>query len=1157
MGFTHLHLHTQYSLLDGCCRFGDLFEAVKKSGQSAVAITDHGNMFGAVDFYDTAKKNGIKAIIGCECYVAVRSRFLKEHGIDSERYHLILLCENNIGYQNLIKIVSESWTTGFYTKPRIDRELLEKYHEGIICLTGCLAGEVPKLLLAGEYEKAKETAFWYEKTFGKDNYFLEIQNHGIEEEIRLIPEMNRLSQDTGIPLVVTNDVHYVEKNDSEVQKVLISIGTGRTVNDSSGIEFTSNDFYLKTEEEMKRLFLSYPEAIENTEKIANRCNVSFEYGNTKLPFFKIEGNPNHFKYFRDKCYEGLKRHYGENPDNIYIERLEYELSVIKEMGYIDYFLIVADYIAYAKKNRIPVGPGRGSGAGSIAAYCMGITGVDPIRYGLIFERFLNPERVSMPDLDIDFDYVRRQEVIDYVVRRYGKDYVAQIITFGTMAARAAVKDVGRAMGYSYSFVDSISKKIPRELNITIKDALLKTPELRELVKSDERAKKIISVAERVEGMPRHTSTHAAGVVITDKPVYNYVPLAVNDGNPVTQFTMTIDEKLGLLKMDFLGLRTLTVISDAEKEIQRKNPNFNIEKIPFNDKLTFEMLSRGETDGVFQCESAGITRVITRLKPQNIEDIIAVISLYRPGPMDEIDSYIKNRHNPENITYKTEKLKDILSVTYGCLVYQEQVMEVFRKLAGYSLGRADIVRRAMSKKKHDVMEENREYFVNGLKNKNGKYEILGCVNNGISKDIANSIFDDMSSFASYAFNKSHSAAYAIITYRTAYLKCNYPSEFMAALLSSVMDNLDKIAEYTDELSKMKIKLLPPDINRSFLSFSVDKGSVRFGLSALKTLGAGFVNSFIAEREQNGDFKDIYDFCNRCYNGEFNKRAVESLIKVGAFDSLGLNRRECLVNLSKILEILDGEKRRNIEGQLGLFEISEGNSPQLFEPERMAEFNEADILFMEKDISGLYISGHPLKAYRERFKKLGCKPVYLAAKAGTADSPIKDNEIISVLAIISNVRRRTTKKNENMAFLEIEDERSSLKVLVFPKKLLEYYKYLEIGNIVVIKGRISTDFENGAELLLESITSVEEYEREFKINPQRKKKKGVFVKFKTENEDISMLNNIIEKFNSENGLPVYIYFENTKQYKTLGKYVKSCSELKTELLMCFSDNAVVVE
>lgn len=1156
MSFTHLHLHTQYSLLDGCCRFGDLFEAVKKSGQSAVAITDHGNMFGAVDFYDAAKKNGIKAIIGCECYVAVRSRFLKEHSRDNERYHLILLCENNTGYQNLIKMVSESWTTGFYTKPRIDRELLEKYHEGIICLTGCLAGEIPRLLISGEYEKAKETALWYKNIFGKNNYFLEIQNHGIEEEIRLIPEMNRLSQDTGIPLVATNDVHYVEKADAEVQKVLISIGTGRTVNDSSGIEFNSDDFYLKTEEEMRMLFSEYQQAVDNTEKIAKRCNVSFEYGQTKLPFFKIEGNPDHFQYFKEKCYEGLKKRYGANPDKIYTDRLEYELSVINKMGYVDYFLIVADYIAYAKKNGIPVGPGRGSGAGSIAAYCMDITGVDPIKYGLIFERFLNPERVSMPDLDIDFDYVRRQEVIDYVVRRYGKEYVAQIITFGTMAARAAVKDVGRAMGYPYSFVDSISKKIPRELNITIKDAVSKTPELREFIESDERAKKIISVAERVEGMPRHTSTHAAGVVITDKPVDSYVPLAVNDGNPVTQFTMTADERLGLLKMDFLGLRTLTVISDAEKEIRRKNPNFDIEKIPLNDRATFEMLSRGETQGVFQCESSGITRVITRLKPQSVEDIIAVISLYRPGPMDEIDNYIKNRHNPENITYKTEKLKDILNVTYGCLVYQEQVMEVFRKLAGYSLGRADIVRRAMSKKKHDVMEENREYFVNGLKDKNGEYEIPGCVNNGIPGDVANSIFDDMSSFASYAFNKSHSAAYAIVTYRTAYLKCNYPSEFMAALLSSVMDNLDKIAEYTDELSKMNIKLLPPDINRSFLSFSVDNGSVRFGLSALKTLGEGFVNYFIAEREKNGDFKDIYDFCKRCYSDEFNKRAVESLIKVGAFDSLGLNRRECIMNLQKILELLDGQKRRNIEGQIGLFEMAD-NEPQIFEPERSDEFSEEDILLMEKDISGLYISGHPLKAYSERFKELGCKPLYLAAKAGTADSPIKDGELINVLAIISNVRRRTTKKNENMAFLEIEDERASLKVLVFPKKLSEYYKYLETGNIVVIKGRISLDSENGAELLLESIASAEEYEREYSTAPKRKKRKGVFVKFKNENADMSLLNAVIQKFYSENGLPVYLYFENTKKYMASGKTVKACAELKTELSVYFSENAVVVE
>ena len=737
MSFVHLHVHTEYSLLDGACRLDRLCSAAKERGQTALAITDHGNLFGAVDFYKTTKKHGIKPIIGCEVYVAFRSRFDKVHGIDSNRHHLVLLCKNETGYKNLIKLVSSAWVDGFYTKPRIDRELLEKHHDGLIALSACLAGEIPKYIANGEYLKAKETALWYSDLFGKDNYYLEIQNHGIPEQIAVNEGLIRLSNETGIPLVATNDVHYVNKEDSYIQKILICIATNHTIDEENSLEFESDNFYLKTEQEIRDLFPKTQEAIDNTQKIADMCNFDFEFGNTKLPNFTVPDDYSHYDYFRKKCYEGLHQRYGENPDKLYVDRLEYELSVISNMGYVDYFLIVADFIEYARNKGIPVGPGRGSGAGSICAYCMGITNIDPIKYNLIFERFLNPDRVSMPDIDVDFCYERRQEVIDYVIDKYGSDHVAQIITFGTMAARAAIRDVGRAMGMAYATVDNVAKKIPRTLGITIEKALEESDEFKALYDSDPEIKNLIDTAKSVEGMPRNSSTHAAGIVITDRPVSDYVPLARNDESVVTQFTMTTIEELGLLKMDFLGLRTLTVINDCVKMVKKKNPEFDIEKISYDDKNVYSLFTNGQTDGVFQCESSGMRSVFMRLKPTNLEDIIAVISLYRPGPMDSIDSYIQNRHNPEYIRYKTPMLKDILDVTYGCMVYQEQVMQIFRSLAGYSLGRADIVRRAMSKKKHKVMEEERTFFCEG------------CAKNGINEKIANEIFDDMSSFASYA------------------------------------------------------------------------------------------------------------------------------------------------------------------------------------------------------------------------------------------------------------------------------------------------------------------------------------------------------------------------------------------------------------------------
>jgi len=827
LGFAHLHLHTEYSLLDGVCRIEQLLDAVKEQNQTAVAITDHGSMYGVIDFYKAAKKRGVKPIIGCEVYVAARSMTDKVHSLDKERNHLILLCENQTGYQNLIKIVSESWTKGFYIKPRVDHELLEKYHEGIIALSACLAGEVPQALMRGDYDGAKEIALWYDSVFGRNNYFLEIQNHGLKEQLQINPMLIKLSQETGIPLVATNDTHYIEKQDSKIQKVLICIQTNHTIYEKTGLDFESDEFYLKSEKEMRELFSAVPQAVDNTQIIADRCNVEFEFGKTKLPHFNIPDNIEHTEYLRNMCLEGMRENYGENPPKEYMDRLNYELDVINSMGYTDYFLIVQDFISYAKSKDIPVGPGRGSGAGSIVAYCTGITGVDPMKYNLLFERFLNPERVSMPDFDIDFCYERRPEVIEYVVNKYGSDHVAQIITFGTMAARAAIRDVGRALGLAYRTVDEVAKKIPRELNITIESSLKKSSELRALYENSDEIKELIDTAIKVEGMPRHSSTHAAGVVITRDPVATYVPLARNDDSIVTQFTMTTLEELGLLKMDFLGLRTLTVISNAEKMIKQQNPYFKVEDIDIQDKATFEMVSTGETAGIFQFESAGMKRVLSGLKPDSVEDLIAVISLYRPGPMDSIPTYIRNRHNPSKVTYKTPQLKNILDVTYGCMVYQEQVMQIFRELAGYSYGRADIVRRAMSKKNHTVMEQERKSFIYGSVNDDGTVECDGAVNRGVSEKVANEIFDDMSSFASYAFNKSHAAAYAMVAYQTAWLKCHYTCEYMAALLTSVLDSSDKVSEYIQECERLGIEVLAPSVNNSEHEFTVDEKSIRFG------------------------------------------------------------------------------------------------------------------------------------------------------------------------------------------------------------------------------------------------------------------------------------------------------------------------------------------
>ena len=1114
MSFVHLHVHTEYSLLDGACRLDRLCSAAKERGQTALAITDHGNLFGAVDFYRAAKKHGIKPIIGCEVYVASRSRFDKVHGIDSNRHHLVLLCKNETGYKNLIKLVSSAWVDGFYTKPRIDREILEKHHEGLIALSACLAGEIPKLIVNNEYLKAKETALWYCNLFGEGNYYLEMQNHDIPEQIAVNEGLIRLSNETGIPLVATNDVHYVNREDSYIQKILICIATNHTVDEENSLEFSSDNFYLKSEDEMRALFSKTQQAIDNTQKIADMCDFDFEFGNTKLPNFTVPDGYSHYDYFKEKCYAGLRRRYGENPDNLYIERLEYELSVISNMGYVDYFLIVADFIQYARDHGIPVGPGRGSGAGSICAYCMGITNIDPIKYNLIFERFLNPDRVSMPDIDVDFCYERRQEVIEYVIDKYGSDHVAQIITFGTMAARAAIRDVGRAMGISYTTVDNVAKKIPRTLGITIEKALEESDELKALYDSDEQIKNLIDTAKSVEGMPRNSSTHAAGIVITDRPVSDYVPLAKNDESVVTQFTMTTIEELGLLKMDFLGLRTLTVINDCVKMVKKNNPDFDIDKIPYDDQNVYSLFTNGQTDGVFQCESNGMRSVFTRLKPTNLEDIIAVISLYRPGPMDSIDSYIKNRHNPEFIRYKTPMLKNILDVTYGCMVYQEQVMQIFRSLAGYSLGRADIVRRAMSKKKHKVMEEERTFFCEG------------CQKNGIYNKIANEIFDDMSSFASYAFNKSHAAAYAVVAYTTAYLKYYYPCEFMASLLTSVLDNSTKISDYIDACKKNGINILPPTVNVSNKTFTVGESdkTVMFGLLAIKNLGHDFIDTIINERRLNGKFTSFYSFCKRVHGKGFNRRAVEGLIKSGALDGLGNNRQEMLMNLPYVIDDLDSSRRRNIEGQIGFFDLmSSDSSSSEFVMKKMDEFPSHTMLMMEKETTGLYISSHPMEQYKELAIKLKCDTIGDILNADNDfNSKYVDTFSVKIMGIINGITRKQTKAGDTMAFVTLEDVNGSLEVIIFPKLFTKYSNILYNGNILMVGGRLSVKEEENPKVILDFAESAEN------VKANQTKKSGLFIRVENETCSIYVRCNEIIADAKNGDVPLYFYFANSKKY-----------------------------
>ncbi len=1134
--FVHLHIHTEYSLLDGACRIDQLMDRVKECGQTAIACTDHGVMYGCVQFYKAAKKAGIKPIIGCEVYVATRTRFDKVSKIDGNN-HLILLCKNETGYKNLIKMVSAAFVEGFYSKPRIDKQLLEQYHDGLICLSACLAGEVPQALLAGDYERAKESALWFRDLFGNENYYIELQDHGLEDDRIVLPQLIKLSRETGIPMVATNDSHYLRKEDAKMQSILLCIQTGKTIQDADRMEFQTDEFYVKTTDEMYELFSMVPEACENTVKIAQRCNFDFEFGHTKIPYYRAPDGMDNQAFFEKLCWDGLQRRYGANCPQSNVDRLKYEINVVKSMGYTNYYLIVWDYINYAKSQGIPVGPGRGSGAGSIAAYCVGITDIDPIRYNLIFERFLNPERVSMPDFDVDFCYERRQEVIDYVNRKYGSDHVAQIVTFGTMAARNAIRDVGRVMGLPYQTVDAVAKLVPMELKMTLKRALEVSSELKRQYDSDPQTKELIDTALKVEGMPRHASTHAAGVVITPEPTDYYLPLATNDGLPVTQFNMTEIEELGLLKMDFLGLRTLTVIRDAELAVQRKDPAFSIQTIDYDDSKTYSMLGQGSTEGVFQLESSGMTQVLVSLQPQNLEDVIALISLYRPGPMDSIPTYLRNRHEPDKISYKTPQLAHILDVTNGCIVYQEQVMQIFRELAGFSFGQADNVRRAMSKKKHAVMEAEREHFVHGCTEPG--HECPGCVANGISEKIANEIYDEMSSFASYAFNKSHAACYAYVAFQTAYLKCHYPSEFMAALLTSVLDNTDKVIEYSSECARLGIKVLPPDINVSGGGFTVDeKREIRFGLNAIKNVGRNLINHVVEQRKER-PFSSLYDFCKRMRGNELNRRAVECLIKAGAFDGLEKNRHSMVEAVEGILKSIEGDSRRNLDGQLDLFSALGGEGSAAFvedtyEIRALSEYSHTELLQMEKEVSGLYLSGHPLDTYREQIRTIGSHTI---KSLTSEEARVQDNEKVRIVCIVVKTRMMTTKSNSMMAFVSVEDLTGTMEVVVFPKVLDNFRDSLKENAVVIIDGRLSVREDEASKLLADSIVLISDYKISQPLNGRKnamQTDKKIYIRLPSRDSvQYEKVINLLEIFDGD--VPVVLYVADRKQYLLVPRHL----------------------
>ena len=1061
--FAHLHVHSEYSLLDGACRIEGLVDRVAALGQTACALTDHGVMYGVIDFYRACKARGIHPVIGCEVYLAPHSRFDRSYLNGEWHSHLILLCENMTGYRNLIHMVSLGFAEGFYMKPRIDMELLRQHSEGLICLSACLAGVIPRALAEGDMDGAYELCEQFLEIFDRDHFYLEVQDHGIEVQKKVNDGLYKLAEELNIGLVATNDAHYLTKQDARIQDVLMCIQMGKTVDDPTRMKFETQEFYIKDADEMAALFPEHPEALENTVKIAERCQVEFEFGKYHLPEFDVPEGYTALQYLQKLCNEGFAARYPDD-DGTVRKRLQYEIDMITKMGFVDYFLIVSDFIGYAKRQGIPVGPGRGSAAGSVVSYCLGITDLDPIHYSLYFERFLNPERVSMPDIDVDFCYVRRPEVIEYVTNKYGKDHVAQIVTFGTMAARNAIRDVGRALSIPYNEVDVVAKQVPNELHITLDKALAINPELKKMYDEKPQVRELIDTARALEGMPRHASTHAAGVVITKDPVDTYVPLARNDEQMVTQFTMTTLEELGLLKMDFLGLRNLTVIADAEKMIRRHTPDFNIEKVDMGDKATYEMLGHGSTMGVFQLESAGITNVVTGLQPQSIEDITAVVALYRPGPMQSIPRYIECRHHPEKVTYKHPLLEPILKVTYGCMIYQEQVMQVFQSLAGYSLGKADMVRRAMSKKKMKELEKERINFIYG----NEELGIDGAVKRGVPENIAASLFDEIMDFANYAFNKAHAVCYAVVSFRTAYLKCHYPREYMAALLTSVLDSSDKISEYIQAAREMGISVLPPDVNESYDGFSVSGRDIRFGLAAVKGVGRSFMKQLVEEREAGGLFTSFQDFCERMYDRELNRRALESLIKAGAFDSMGYRRSQLIKIVNAVVDAIAQSRRKNIEGQMDLFGMGNDavQDTQIALPD-IPEVSKRELLSMEKETTGLYLSGHPMDEYRELAQKASAASIrrIIDDLSGENASPTyKDGMTVRLACVITAVRLKSTKNGSMMAYVTVEDESASIELVVFPRSLQQCGAYLTEDSAVLLTGRIDAREDEAPKVLL---------------------------------------------------------------------------------------------
>ena len=1155
MSFVHLHVHTEYSLLDGAIRIKDLVKKAKEDGMKAVAITDHGNMFGAISMYKECIKEGIKPIIGCEVYVAPRSRLDKEGKIDTEPNHLILLAMNNEGYKNLIKIVSEGYTSGFYYKPRVDKELLKKYNSGIIALSGCIAGEISRKIINHNIEGAKETVREYIDIFGKDRYFLEIQDNKLREQVLVNSKLIELSREFGVGLVATNDCHYLNKEDYDFHEVLLCIQTRTTMSDENRMSFKVNEFYFKTQEEMKEAFKNIPEAIENTSKIADMCNVTFQFGNIILPEFKIDEDITHLEYFKRLCYEGLEKKYSEEKKEDALKRLNYEIEIIDKMGYIDYFLIVQDYINYAKSVGIAVGPGRGSGAGSIAAFLIGITDIDPLKFNLIFERFLNPERVSMPDFDVDFCYERRGEVIDYVCNRYGHDHVAQIITFGTMAARAAIRDVARALDIPYQKADMIAKLVPRDLKITLDKALEVSKELKDLYETDLEVKNIIDISKKAEGLARHASTHAAGVVITKEPVVNYVPLYESDGVISTEFTMTTLEELGLLKMDFLGLRTLTVIGDTIKLV-KKIHGIDVDFKNMDDKETFKLLTEGKTLGVFQMESPGFRRVMMELKPTTIEDIIVMISLYRPGPMDQIPRYIHNKENPDNVIYTHDSLKPILKDTYGCMVYQEQVMQIFRDLAGYSFGRADLVRRAMGKKKLDVMAKEREIFVKGAKN------------NNIDEISANKIFDEMAEFAKYAFNKSHAACYAVVAYQTAYLKTYFPHEFMAATMNSFLGNLDKIPEYIIECKKLGIEVVKPDINESYLKFAVINKKIRFALCSIKNVGKGAIEYIIRERKANGKFVSFVDFCERVAGETVNKKCIESLIKAGCFDEIDkdITRFDMLENFETIVDNVNETKRKNYINQLNFFNI-EGNEEKskisILKSTRIP--TKKELLNMEKEMIGIYISGHPLDEYREYIKNTSTITSNVLNEQNeesdeNSNSTIdNDGKIHTMCGVISSTKSLTTKSAKQMMFATLEDLYGSIELVIFPTVYQKFSYILQNDNIVKVIGKVNIKENEKAKLLVSFVDEIKLTKENKKIKKENKKEEQIYIRIPEGKADMEqVVLDILKSIAKENSgdTKVCLFYEGSNKIKMLNEsYMMNSSEnVLNELYISFGQNNV---